>query len=216
MIFDNLEEYNRELVEIKSRLNDMEKRMNENPKRCWIKGNYTTLKNIHEIILKDREEFLKLMVDNAYFNVNDHIARKDFSLPIISEIFGGLNSFTSDISGMLKDGLNVTCNNLIPVKKVSSGSLHLTFSMGDEKTNLDEVMLNYQVFNVLFDILECSESELPYLKDKIGDKCLESYKNFLQVFIKHKLSFSLENSTRKVHFTPDDALNVFNILSKEE
>ncbi len=113
---------------------------------------------------------------------------------------------------MLKNNLNVNCNNLIPVKEVFSGSIHLLFSMGDEKTDLNEVILNYEVFNLLFDILECNVSDLPNLEDKIGNDCLKSYKDFLNVFIKNKLSFTLENSSRKVHFTSKDALNVFNII----
>ncbi len=61
MIFDNINEYNKELIEIKSRLKDMEKRMSENPNRIWIKGNYNTLNEIYKIISKDRDEFLKII-----------------------------------------------------------------------------------------------------------------------------------------------------------
>ena len=213
-MFNTIEEYDNELNEIKSRLNNMEKRMERYPNKSWIKGNHDSLNHVYEIILKDREDFLNMM-DNTNLHVNDS-TQNDFSLPAISEIFGGINEFTANLSSLMKSNMNMSCNNLIPVKRVRSGSLHLSFAMGDEKTDLREVKLNYEVFNTLFDILECDESDLPNLEEKIGEECVESYKNFLKILIKNNFDITLENSRRNVTLIYEDSARIYKILKNSE
>ncbi len=99
--------------------------------------------------------------------------KNNFSLPTISEIFEGINEFAGSLSDSLKRDMDIKCENIIPIKKIRSGSLHLSFAMGDEKTDLREVKLNYEVFNTFFDILEYDESDLMNLEEKIGERCLE-------------------------------------------
>ena len=80
MMFKNIEEYDEELNELNARLISMEERMVKYPDRHWIKGNYNALKQIHAIILKDREEFLDMMSDNANLHLDDS-TKKQFLTP---------------------------------------------------------------------------------------------------------------------------------------
>ena len=195
MLFNTIEEYNNDLNDIESRLHSMEERMKQYPERKGIAINYNSFKQLHDIILKDREDYVKMLGENTKVHFNNGV-KHDFSLQSMSEIFGGLKS-----------------DHIPSVRKVSSGSLHLTFSMGDEKTDLREVQLNYDIFNTLFDVFECGEEDIPKLNDKLGGKFISSYQNFLNILIKHKLDITLENSARNVTLTHEDALKVYNILS---
>lgn len=213
MMFNTIEEYDDELNEIKSRLEDMEERMEKYPERIWNKGNHDSLQNVYDIISKDREDYLRMMEENVAFHVNDD-KDHNFSLSLMSEIFGGINNFTSNMGNLIKNAKNLKFNHLLPVTRYSGGSLHLSFSMGDEKTDLREVQLNHELFAAMFDIFECREEDIPKLKDKLDDKSISSYKDFLNILIKHELDITLENSSRNVTFTHEDALKVYNKLSQ--
>ena len=209
MIFNTIEQYDNELKDIESHLINMQDRIKKYPDRIWIQGNYNTLKEIHEIISDDRKYFLKMMNQNANLHVNSSY-NQIFSLGTMSMIFDSVNNFTFEIANSFKNnsGLNF---NRIPVRKVSSGSLHLSFSMGDRNTDLSEVKLNYEIFNALFEIFESGEN-IPRLKDKLNDDCIESYKDFLRVLIENELDITLEMSSRSVSLTHQDALKIYGML----
>ena len=59
MIFNTINEYDNELNDIKSHLEDMEKRIKQYPNRSGVCINYRGLKEVYEIISEDRESFLK-------------------------------------------------------------------------------------------------------------------------------------------------------------
>lgn len=213
MLFNTIEEYNNDLNDIESRLHSMEERMKQYPERKGIAINYNSFKQLHDIILKDREDYVKMLGENTKVHFNNG-AKHDFSLQSMSEIFGGVNDLTFSLADILKSAKGLKSDHIPSVRKVSSGSLHLTFSMGDEKTDLREVQLNYDIFNTLFDVFECGEEDIPKLNDKLGGKFISSYQNFLNILIKHKLDITLENSARNVTLTHEDALKVYNILSR--
>ena len=212
MLFNTIEEYNNDLNDIESRLHSMEERMKQYPERKGIAINYNSFKQLHDIILKDCEDYVKMLGENTKVHFNNGV-KHDFSLQSMSEIFGGVNDLTFSLADILKSAKGLKSDHIPSVRKVSSGSLHLTFSMGDEKTDLREVQLNYDIFNTLFDVFECGEEDIPKLNDKLGGKFISSYQNFLNILIKHKLDITLENSARNVTLTHEDALKVYNILS---
>ena len=212
MLFNTIEEYNNDLNDIESRLHSMEERMKQYPERKGIAINYNSFKQLHDIILKDREDYVKMLGENTKVHFNNGV-KHDFSLQSMSEIFGGVNDLTFSLADILKSAKGLKSDHIPSVRKVSSGSLHLTFSMGDEKTDLREVQLNYDIFNTLFDVFECGEEDIPKLNDKLGGKFISSYQNFLNILIKHKLDITLENSARNVTLAHEDALKVYNILS---
>lgn len=213
MIFNTIDEYDDELRDIESRLQRMEERMKKYPERTGTKINYNSFKQLHDIISKDRDDYLRMMEENVAFHVKD---KKDhnFSLSLMSEIFGGINNFTSNMGNLIENAKNLKFNHLLPVTRYSSGSLHLSFSMGDEKTDLREVQLNYELFTAMFDIFECTEEDMSKLKDKLDENCISSYKDLLNILIKYELDITLENSSRNVTLTHEDALRVYNLLSQ--
>lgn len=213
MIFNTIEDYDNELNEMRFRLDGMKERMEQYPERTGIELNYNSFKQLHDIISKDRDDYLKMIEENTNFHVTCE-SNLDFSLPLMSEIFESLNNFTFNLANLLKSINNLKFNPIIPVKKVSSGSLHLSFSMGDEKTDLREIQLNYELFETLFDIFECTNEDIYKLNEKLNKECIASYKDFLNVLIKHELDITLENSSRNVALTHKDALKVYNMLSK--
>ncbi len=73
MFFNTIDEYDKELEDIKSTLDSMEKRLDEEPYSSIRKGNYRGFQELYKIILKDRDEFLKMMDEN----INLHICGDD-------------------------------------------------------------------------------------------------------------------------------------------
>lgn len=69
MYFNTIEEYNEELNSINLMLKDMERRINSNPDDVLTKGNYRALKDIYNVILKDRDDFLKMMGENINLQI---------------------------------------------------------------------------------------------------------------------------------------------------
>ena len=59
MFFNTIEEYDEELKHIKSTLDSMENRLDEEPYCDIRKSNYEGLMCVYRIILKDRDDFLK-------------------------------------------------------------------------------------------------------------------------------------------------------------
>lgn len=59
MIFNTIEEYDMELNEMHSRLEGMKERMKQYPERTGIQLNYRSFKQLHDIISKDREDYLR-------------------------------------------------------------------------------------------------------------------------------------------------------------
>ena len=64
MIFNTIEEYDKELDEISFRLERMKERMKQYPERTGIELNYKSFKQLYGIISKDREDYLKMMTEN--------------------------------------------------------------------------------------------------------------------------------------------------------
>ena len=69
MIFNTIEEYDRELNEMRSRMEGMKKRMKQYPKRTGIQLNYRSFEQLYDIFSKDREDFLKMNDENEDVNV---------------------------------------------------------------------------------------------------------------------------------------------------
>lgn len=212
MIFNTLSEYDQELNEIRFHLEDMENRAKRYPDKFWIKSNYDTLKQVYEIIADDRENFLKMTNENVKVHIGS-VSEDYFCFEMISNVFKDLNNINYNLTNRLKIEENLKLDQLIPVINVTSGSLHMSFSMGDENTDLSDMMLNYQIFQAYFDIFGCSDEDLPKLKEKYGDECIESYKDFLGTLIENKLDLTLENSSRTVRITHEDASRICDILN---
>lgn len=85
MLFNTIDEYDNELTDIESRLRGMEERMKQYPERRGISINYYSIKQLQDIILKDREDHVKMIGENTKVHVNNE-AKHDFSLQSMSEI----------------------------------------------------------------------------------------------------------------------------------
>ena len=101
MLFNTIEEYNNDLNDIESRLHSMEERMKQYPERKGIAINYNSFKQLHDIILKDREDYVKMLGENTKVHFNNGV-KHDFSLQSMSEIFGGVNDLTFSLADILK------------------------------------------------------------------------------------------------------------------
>ena len=88
MFFNTIDEYNHELNDIKTQMEDMEKRIEKYPDRPWIEGNYICLKEIYKIILKDRDDFVKMMDENINLHIyGDDVTDHKISLSIVAGLF---------------------------------------------------------------------------------------------------------------------------------
>ena len=107
MFFNTLDEYDKELVNIKNRMNSMENRMAKHPDRAWIRGNYYSYKELYELILKDRNDFLAMMEESINLHISgEEVKNHNISLSIIMGLFGNFQDLTTLLSNFLKDSKN--------------------------------------------------------------------------------------------------------------
>lgn len=211
MFFNTIKEYDEELKDIEDMLNDMEKRIELYPDRVLTKGNYRTLKEIYNIILNDKNDFLAMMEESINLHISgDEVKNHNISLPIIMGLFGNFQDLTTLLSNFLKDSRNYAFESHdLKLEEVSSGSIQILFSMDENITSLEEVYLNHQVFEKLLDLVDCNIDDLDKQIDVIGTDSLMAYKKFLKILIDNELDFTLENNSRKVGLTHEEALKVY-------
>ena len=151
-------------------------------------------------------------------SINLHISGEEvknhnISLSIISGLFTNFRDLTAFLSNFLKDSKNYTFeSHELKFEEVTSGSIQILFSMDDDITNLEEVYLNHQVFEKLLDLVDCDIDDLEKQIDFIGTDSLMAYKKFLKILIDNELDFTLENNSRKVGLTHEEALKVYKKL----
>lgn len=214
MFYNTIEEYDKELNDIESLMDDMERRIKKYPDRPWIEGNYLCLKEIYKIIRKDREEFQEMMGEN----INLHISGEDvknhkISLSVITGLFDNFHSLTTFLSDFVKNDLKYTFESHdLKLEQVSKESIQILFSMDENITNLHEVYLNHVVFTKLLDLVECNVENLEKQKEMIGTDSMSAYKNFLKIIIDNELDFTLENNSRKVGLTHSEAIRIYDEL----
>ena len=211
MLFNTISEYDEELDEIKSILDSMEQRLDEEPLSFARKGNYRTLKEIYNIILNDKNDFIEMMGESINLHISgEEVKNHSISLSIISGLFTNFRDLTAFLSNFLKDSKNYTFESHdLKLEEVTSGSIQILFSMDDDITNLEEVYLNHQVFEKLLDLVECNIDDLEKQIDVIGTDSMMAYKKFLKILIDNELDFTLENNSRKVGLTHEEALKVY-------
>ena len=214
MFFNTIEEYNEELNNIRSRMSSMEKRMEKYPERTWIGGNYRGFKELHEIILKDRDNFLEMMDENINLHIcGEMVKNHKISLSVITELFDNFHDLTTFLSDFLKSNFKYTFESHdLKLERVSEGSIQILFSMDENITDLNEVYLNHQVFNKLLDLIDSDIQDLEKQKEIIGLDSILSYKKFLKIIIENKLDFTLESNSRKVGLTHSEALKIYNAI----
>lgn len=214
MFFDTIDDYNNELCDIKNRMDGMEKRIEKYPDRPWIEGNYLCLKEIYDIIRQDRDEFLKMRDENINLHIyGDNVKDHKISLSTVRGLFDNFHDLTSFLSDFLKSNLNFTFegHDLI-LDQISKGSIQVLFSMDEDITDLNEVYLNHQVFTKLLDLVECDVEDLEKQNEIIGADSIVAYKKFLKIIIDNGLDFTIENNSRKVGLTHDEAKKVYDEL----
>lgn len=214
MLFNTIEEYDKELDDIKSTLDSMEKRLDDEPYSSIRKGNYKGLKDVYEIIRKDRDEFLEMRDENINLHIcGDNVKNHKISLSVITGLFDNFHSLTTFLSDFVKNDLRYAFESHdLKLEQVSKGSIQILFSMDENITDLNEVYLNHLVFNKLLDLIECDVEDLEKQKEIIGVDSIMAYKKFLKIIIENELDFTLENNSRKVGLTHTEAKKVFDEL----
>lgn len=214
MFFNTIEEYNQELNNIKTQMGDMEKRIEKYPDRPWIEGNYICLKEIYKIILKDRDEFLKMVDENINLHIcGDDVKDHKISLSIVAGLFDNFSNLTTFLSDFVKNDLKYTFESHdLKLEHVSKESVQILFSMDENITDLREVYLNHQVFTRLLDLIDCDVEDLEKQKEIIGADSMSAYKKFLKIIIDNELDFTLENNSRKVGLTHLEAKKIYDEL----
>ena len=107
MFFNTINEYDEELLDIKSTMDSMKKRLNEEPYSDIRKVNYYGLMEIYQIILKDRDEFVKMMGENINLHIyGDNVKNHKISLSVMKGLFDNFYDMTSFLSDFLNNEFN--------------------------------------------------------------------------------------------------------------
>lgn len=214
MFFNTIEEYDNELEDIQSRMESMENRMAKYPERTWINGNYRGFEELYKIILEDRNRFLSMKNENINLHICGEVVKNHkISLAVITRLFDNFHSLTTFLLDFVKNNMEYTFETHdLKLEQVSKGSIQILFSMDENITDLNEVYLNHQVFNKLLDLIACDVEDLEKQEDIIGRDSISAYKKFLKIIIENELDFTLENNSRKVGLTHEEAIKIYDEL----
>ena len=214
MFFNTIEDYDKELEDIKFTLDSMEKRLDEEPYSDIRKGNYKGFKELYNMILEDRNMFLEMKNENINLHIcGEMVKNHKISLSVITGLFDNFHSLTTFLSDFVKNNMNYTFEGHdLKLEQVRKGSIQILFSMDENITDLNEVCLNYQVFNKLLDLIECDVEDLEKQEEIIGKDSISAYKKFLKIIIDNELDFTLENNSRKVGLKHENAIKIYDEL----
>ncbi|WP_298521961.1 hypothetical protein [uncultured Methanobrevibacter sp.] len=214
MIFRTFEEYDKELKEIESTLDSMEKRLDEEPYSSIRKGNYRGFQELYKIFRQDRDDFLEMLHENVVLHLcKGEVKCHNISLLVFRCLFDNFIDLIIFISDFVKKELEYVGEyHDLMLKDFCKESIQIVFSMDTDISELMEVYLNHEVFSRLLDLIDCDVEDLEKQKEVIGTDSMSAYKKFLKIIIDNELDFTLENKSRKVGLTCKEARKIYDKL----
>ena len=206
MLFEEIEEYDEHADNLKSVIEIIGENLDEFSTKKEAYLCYVSLNLMYFLILINRARFMQIK-EKIDLYISDNMARKSFSLSLYCQLFEKLNAFLNVLSKS-KPGTGFNISDV----EVSHGLIHLSFRLACDEIDSDDAEFRYSVFQHLFEILECGQCDLKNLKQSLDSDCLESYRDFLNFLIKNNLDLTLENSSRSVSLTREDAEKVCEIF----
>ena len=208
MLFNTLEEYNRELKDIELELKETNEYLKKHPEKHGTKGNYETMKYIYGIFLKDKNEFIN-NVNN--FNLKFENELKALPINTINNLNKQFNEITIYSTNLLEKNINYQEKLLI--KEISQGSYNIKY--GFENPTEDDVLRRSprkKGLMKIFDFINCGDDIYKLKKEAgpNGHELLKAYKLFLEEIVKLNTDFTLdtEMGTVKAGLTLDQSKKI--------
>lgn len=208
MLFSTLEEYNKELNDMEHELKETEDYLKKHPQKHGTRGNYKTLKYLHDLFYKDKIDFI-----NNVNNFNLKLLSELKALPItkVNTLNNQFNIATISSTNLLENNGNYQENLL--VKEISQGSYKITYSF-QNPTEEDVLRKSPRKKGLMkiFDFINCGD-DIEKLKKEAGHngcEALKNYKSFLLEIVNLNADFTLdtEMGTVKAGLTLQQCKNI--------
>ena len=198
-----LEDYDREITKMENLLVKMDAFIKEHPERLGYAGNRKTLKIVHDIIVQEREEYVRELSD-IYLHLNG----KSIENGVIISKLNNLSRKFNETDNLLSKNYND-----LTVKSITEGSYKIQFAF--QNPNDDDVKRispRKKGLLKLFRFIECGD-DVEKLKKEAGSEDIEAlckYKEFINEIVENEVDFTLdtEKGTLKAGLTLEQCKNI--------
>ena len=198
-----LEDYDREITKMENLLVKMDAFIKEHPERLGYAGNRKTLKIVHDIIVQEREEYVRELSD-IYLHLNG----KSIENGVIISKLNNLSRKFNETENLLSKNYND-----LTVKSITEGSYKIQFAF--QNPNDDDVKRispRKKGLLKLFRFIECGD-DVEKLKKEAGSEDIEAlckYKEFINEIVENEVDFTLdtEKGTLKAGLTLEQCKNI--------
>jgi hypothetical protein len=199
----DLEDYDRELAKMEKTMKRMEAYMEEHPERLGYAGNYKTLTTVHDIISKERAEYVEKL---SLINLNLKGGLSDRGLPL---------SNLTDLNRTFNQAENILnhANEELVVKTISEGLYKITYAFKNPTDeDVKRTSSRKKALLKIFDFIRCGDDieKLKKTAGPEGKEALLKYKEFLAEIVKNDADFTLdtEKGSLKAGLTLEQSKNI--------
>lgn len=197
-----LEDYNREITKMENLLVKMDAFIKEHPERLGYAGNRKTLKIVHDIIVQEREEYVRELSD-IYLHLNG----KSIENGVIISKLNNLSRKFNETENLLSKNYND-----LTVKSITEGSYKIQFAFQNPNDDVKRISPRKKGLLKLFRFIECGD-DVEKLKKEAGSEDIEAlckYKEFINEIVENEVDFTLdtEKGTLKAGLTLEQCKNI--------
>ena len=202
MLFKTIEEFNKELNEMKNEIDDTEEYLKKHPKEYGTQGNFKTMKELYEIFKQDKIDFINDLNDMDLKLKGDEL-KTPLLLPDMYSLGNAFTLANHSVTNLLTEN---NLNEELTVKEVSLGSYNIKFAFQNPtEDDVTRKSPRKQGLVKLFDYIKCGD-DIKKLENEAGPNGKDSliaYRNFLKEIVENNADFTLstEKGTLKAGLT---------------
>lgn len=209
MVFDTLEDYDKELKEMEADLSEMEEYLKKHPDKFGTQGNYETYKYVYDIYKNDKIRFIE-EINHIHLRLNNE-QNNILNVTELNKVSNNFNQTEFLTTNLLSE---TTPNNEdLIVKEISQGSYKITFAFPNPtEEDVKRTSPRKKGLLKIFDFIKCGD-DIEKLKKEAGPdgkEALKAYRDFLKEIVNVNSDFTLdtEKGTLKAGLTLQQCKNI--------
>ena len=209
MVFDTLEDYDKELKEMEADLSEMEEYLKKHPDKFGTQGNYETYKYVYDIYKNDKIRFIE-EINHIHLRLNNE-QNNILNVPELNKVSNNFNQTEFLTTNQLSE---TTPNNEdLIVKEISQGSYKITFAFPNPtEEDVKRTSPRKKGLLKIFDFIKCGD-DIEKLKKEAGPdgkEALKAYRDFLKEIVNVNADLTLDNEkgTLKAGLTLQQCKNI--------
>ncbi|MBE6508562.1 MAG: hypothetical protein E7Z77_04015 [Methanobrevibacter sp.] len=192
MKFKTLEDYDNYLENLEKELKDIDEYLKEHPEKQGSRGNYETIKYIHDIYKNNKLKFIQ-SVNEINLKLGGNQINNPLSIEDVYLLGNEFNNTKKSTMTLLE--VNPISNEDLFVEEISKGFYNIKFSFPNPNENdVKRISLRKKGLMKIFDFINCGD-DIEKLKREAGPEgreALIAYRKFLTEIVKNKADFTLD------------------------